>query len=358
MDNYEKLRQIIDSHIAGAPKSKHIDEILKMLFSEQEIAVAIHMNFISKSAETIAAGSTIPLHEVEKRLDSMAGKAIIMSRTKDGKKLYSLLPTVPGIFELSLAKKKQAPMQQKLAKLWDQYNEEAMIESLCGKPTPQMRVIPFEKAIPARNHILPYEEVSKLINNSQYVAVFDCACRTSAGNCDAPIKVCLLFGTPAKFLVDNGDATELSHEEAINILNRTEASGLVHTSNNSADAANVICSCCSCCCHTLRGITELHNPNAVAVSSYVAMVNPDECDACGICADERCPVNAIEIEDTAFIGSDKCIGCGLCVTGCPSEAIKLIKRKDHTETPKTIQDMALKIASEKGKLDKLMKLMT
>ena len=106
MDNYEKFRQIIDSHIAGAPKSKHFDEILEMLFSKEEIAVAIHMNFKSKSAESIATGSSIPLNEVEKRLDSMADKAIILSRKKDGKKLYSLLPTVPGIFELSLAKKR------------------------------------------------------------------------------------------------------------------------------------------------------------------------------------------------------------------------------------------------------------
>jgi len=115
MDNYEKFRQIIDSHIAGAPKSKHFDEILEMLFSKEEIAVAIHMNFKSKSAESIATGSSIPLNEVEKRLDSMADKAIILSRKKDGKKLYSLLPTVPGIFEFSLAKKKEPPMQQKLA---------------------------------------------------------------------------------------------------------------------------------------------------------------------------------------------------------------------------------------------------
>ena len=78
-------------------------------------------------------------------------------------------------------------------------------------------------------------KVSKIIYNSKYLAVFDCACRTSAGNCDAPIKVCLLFGTAAKFLVDKGDAVELTHETAMNILDQTEKAGLFHTSNNSAD---------------------------------------------------------------------------------------------------------------------------
>lgn len=358
MDNYERFRIILDSYIAGAPKSEHFDEILRMLFSEEEIEIAIHMNFRSKSAEHIATLSSISLSEVEKRLDSMADKAIILSRKTNGKKLYSLLPTVPGIFELSLAQKKEPPMQQKLAELWHRYNEEAMVESLCGKPTPQMRVIPIEKAIPIQHNIFPYEEVSVLIHKSKNIAVFDCACRTSAGNCDAPIDVCLCFGTTAKIIVDKGLGTELSHEDAINVLDRTEKAGLVHSSINCADEPSIICSCCWCCCHTLRGITTLHNPNAVATSSYEALVSHDDCDACGICVNERCPVNAIEIEATAFVKSNNCIGCGLCVTGCPSEAIKLIKRKEPPETPSTAQEMVLKIASEKGKLDELMKLMT
>jgi len=106
MDDYEKFRQIIDSHLAGAPKSKYFIQILQMLFSKEEIEVAVHMNFKSKSAESIAAVSSIPCGKVEKRLDSMADKAIILSHKKDGMTLYSLIPTVPGLFELSLAKKR------------------------------------------------------------------------------------------------------------------------------------------------------------------------------------------------------------------------------------------------------------
>lgn len=329
-----------------------------MLFSKEEIEIAIHMNFKSKSVGSISTRSSISPSEVENRLESMADKAIILSRKKDSKKLYSLLPTVPGLFELSLAKKKEPPMQQKLAELWHRYNEEAMVESLCGKPTPQMRVIPVEKAIPIQHNIFPYEKVSELIKNSKYLAVFDCACRASAGNCDAPMDVCLCFGTTAKFIVDKGLGVELSHENAMNVLDKTEKAGLVHTSINCGDEPNIICSCCSCCCHTLRGITQLHNPNALATSSYIAMVIPDDCDTCRICVNERCPVNAIEIEDTALVKSDSCIGCGLCVTGCPSEAIKLIARKEPSGTPSTVQDMVVKIATEKGKLDELIKLMT
>ena len=47
---------------------------------------------------------------------------------------------------------------------------------------------------------------------------------------------------------------------------------------------------------------------------------PDECTACGVCA-ERCPVQAIEVDDVAKIIEGRCIGCGQCFTECRYGAI-------------------------------------
>lgn len=76
MDSYEKFRIIVDSHISGAPKSEHFDTIPRMLFSEEQIEIAIHMSFRPKSVESIATRSSISLSEVEKRLESMADKGM------------------------------------------------------------------------------------------------------------------------------------------------------------------------------------------------------------------------------------------------------------------------------------------
>jgi Fe-S-cluster-containing hydrogenase component 2 len=68
-------------------------------------------------------------------------------------------------------------------------------------------------------------------------------------------------------------------------------------------------------------------PNAVN-SHYYAQINPDDCDACGICAEERCQVNAIEKgKDSYKIIREKCIGYGLCVSSCPTEAIQLFHKQ-------------------------------
>ena len=85
----------------------------------------------------------------------------------------------------------------------------------------------------------------------------------------------------------------------------------------------------------LRGINELGILASKVVDSYYyAEINPEQCTACGICADERCQVRAIESGEEAYrVNPDKCIGCGLCVTACPSEAIQLVKKKDRVPPP-------------------------
>ena len=51
-----------------------------------------------------------------------------------------------------------------------------------------------------------------------------------------------------------------------------------------------------------------------------AVVNKDECNACGSCVDV-CPTDAITLEDTAVVNADECNECQACVDECPSEAI-------------------------------------
>lgn len=64
-------------------------------------------------------------------------------------------------------------------------------------------------------------------------------------------------------------------------------------------------------------------------SHYIAQVDYDACNSCGICA-ARCQWGALKFEVTtgkANIDSFKCYGCGLCETGCPRGAIKLLLRQ-------------------------------
>jgi len=64
-------------------------------------------------------------------------------------------------------------------------------------------------------------------------------------------------------------------------------------------------------------------------SHYLAIVDYDLCNGCGICA-QRCQWGALKFEVTtgkANIDQFKCYGCGVCETGCPRKAISLVERK-------------------------------
>jgi Na+-translocating ferredoxin:NAD+ oxidoreductase subunit B len=358
MDIYEQLREILDSHLSTAPKTKSIDEILRILFSPEEAAVAVSMSHQVKTPAGIAQKAGLSEDETRKHLESMADKGIITSRNRDGEKLYGLVPLVPGVFEVPFMKGGGTPMHERLAQLWEEYYHEAFGASIAGNPTPMMRVVAVDKSIPAKDRIHPYDEVKNFINNAGFISVGHCACRVSTAKCDNPREVCLCFDDVAEFLVERGFARQIDKEEAMELLDMTEAAGLVHTSFNSGDKTPLICSCCSCCCHVLRGRIELKHQHAFEPSRFEALVNSDECTGCSVCIDERCPMKAIEIiDDVAVVNTAECIGCGLCVTGCPAGAIQLVERKQVPSTPATITEMGAKILQEKGRLDAFLKIM-
>ena len=358
MDIYERLREVLDSHPSTAPKAKSIDEILRTLFTPAEAAVAVTMSYKAKSPAAIAKIAGLPEDEAKQNLEAMADKGIIFSRNKDGAKLYGLVPLIPGVFEFPFMKGGQTPMHKRLGKLWEAYHDEALGASFAGNPTPLMRVVAVEKSITPQDRIHPYEEVKNFINDASYIALANCACRVSVDACDKPKEVCLIFDGMGEFLVERGFAREINKEEGLKVLDISEAAGLVHTSNNSAEKANLICNCCRCCCTVLRGRTQLNHPHAFEPSRFEALVYAEDCTGCALCIDERCPMNAIDlIDDIAVVKTADCIGCGLCVTGCPTGAIRLTERQQLPSIPATVAEMGAKVLQEKGRLDAFLKIM-
>ncbi|MBM3157910.1 MAG: hypothetical protein FJ004_11595, partial [Chloroflexi bacterium] len=80
MDQYEKLRKILDKHLAGAPPSKKFDRILRILFTPEEVKVALAMLFTPTPVNEIAAKAGVPVEDAGVLCESMADKGIVFSR--------------------------------------------------------------------------------------------------------------------------------------------------------------------------------------------------------------------------------------------------------------------------------------
>jgi len=358
MDRYEKLREILHTHPAGAPKSKHFGEILRILFTPEDAEVALGLVFVPRNVHEIARAVGVSENAVIERCESMANKGIIFSRQKDGEMGYALLPTIPGLFEFPFMTGGGTPMHERLARLWMEYHNEALGNEFAASETPLARVIPVERSLDARVEVFPYEVISTMMSRAKVFGLSQCACRVSVGACQKPRDVCLTFDRFAQFLIERKLAREISSREAEDALDRAEEAGLVHTTNNSQDRLNFLCNCCTCCCTILRGLTHLNNPNAFAKSRWKAEVDADLCTGCGICEDNRCPMSAVKVvEGVASVDIDRCIGCGLCTTTCDAAAIRMVPRVQATEPPRTASDMGIKVATEKGRIDDFLKFM-
>jgi ferredoxin len=358
MGNYEKLREILHQHPSGAPKSHAFDEILRILFTPEEVAVALGMVFVPRSVHEIAKIVGISEDEVLDRCETMANKGIVFSRKKEGEIGYALLPTIPGVFEFPFMTGGGTPMHERLGKLWMEYHDEALGNEFAGSRTPLTRVIAIERTLDFSPEVLPYEVISAMLDRATSFGLSQCACRVSVAACDKPRDVCLTFERFAKFLVERKLAHEITREEAEATLTRAEEAGLVHITNNSQDRLNFLCNCCTCCCTVLRGLTQLKNPNAFAGSRWNAQVNSELCTGCGVCEEDRCPMGTIEVvEDVARVDLERCIGCGLCNTTCPTEAISMVSREHAPEPPRTVSEMGLTVAAEKGRRERDLGLM-
>jgi len=353
---YSDLCKHLDKHVFGAPEAGPIHEILRILFKPEEAELALALKPMPEEFSKLAESANMDEEVLRSMLEDMADKGLVFKMAIPDKDktmdFYSLLPTAPGLWEMSFARGERSPQTEKLARLWREYYKAGWGKAMHRGETPLTRIIPVEGSVSSRQEVLPYEKVSELARQKDYAAVIHCACRTAADldgeGCGKPTEVCLHFGELARFWVDRGYAREVSLDEALEILDRTEKAGLVHLTVNSKEMGLAICSCCSCCCAVLRAISELPKPGAVARSRFTPVLDAEACTGCETCVD-RCQVQAIQmVDELAEIDRQKCIGCGLCVTGCPEEALSLDENEMYEQPVASVQELTQIVMKEKA----------
>lgn len=330
-DAHEALAQHLDRSPLGAPQGPELMAILRELFTGEEAAVASALPFKPMRAKALAKTLERPAEEIAALLEGLAAKGLAYRRSTKAGDYYSLLPMVPGMAEAQFWAMAPGEAKLKMARLFEDYYEPGVGKAFADAPTPYSRVIPVGRAIENSQEILPYEKAEELIRQHEHLALINCYCREQAHllgkGCDAPLDVCMVFGSFAEFAVAQGWAKPMDEAGMLDALERAEDAGLVHVVDNVAENVNFLCNCCGCCCMFLQTITRMNHLGAVSQAAYFASVDPELCTACGECAD-TCQVAAVRVDDDcAVFDEELCLGCGQCATVCPSEAINMIRRE-------------------------------
>jgi electron transport complex protein RnfB len=348
-DGYYKLSKVLDTLPNGFPSTEGGVEIrlLKKIFTLEQADLFCDMRLTFETVEEIAKRTGRPLEGLEDRLISMGEMGQLFMIELGETRFFKMLPWVFGIYEFQLGR-----IDREFAELSDEYGP-VYAKQFFSKTPQLMQVLPIEEKIALQQEALPYEKVSTIIENGQAFLVNECICKKERGlldnPCNRPVGVCLAVAPIPGVFDKSPFGTIISKDEAYALLRKAEEECLVHLTGNVQVGQIYICNCCKCCCGVLRAINEFGIPASMVINShYYAEIDSEVCIGCGVCANERCQVGAIEEEESCKIIQDRCIGCGLCITTCPVGAIQLVhKNPEQSVSPPFNDDVWLE---ERGRL--------
>ena len=311
-------------------------KIFAMLVDEKDADLLLAM---PADVPTLAAATGRTEVEVQDAVDLLFHKGLVFKSFKTDPISYRMCNN-PVQFHDATILWPEAPRD--FLDLWQEFQETEILELqkafADAAPRPVMRVIPVGVSMgEIKNQILAHEDVRRIIEAAEVLAVTKCTCKLTAQKCDTTLECCLQLNNSARYALARGTGRELTKSEAIELMKKVEEEGLIHTVNNLKAVKQVICNCCSCCCQNFPGFIH-HNINSVDPSRFTAEIDASMCVACETCLD-RCFFEAIEMvevdgQDVAQVSKpEKCMGCGLCQVACPNEAISLKETRPNDFIP-------------------------
>jgi ferredoxin len=279
----------------------------------------------------------------------MAKRGLLFRVRKGESVKYGAVPFMHGLIEFYIKR-----FDREMGDLLEQYLDQRFNQAIAGVGGLFLRTIPVEKSIVPEHHVAAFDDAVAIIKKNDTIVVAECICRKKhkiiGKGCDKPIETCFMFGSMARFYIENNLGRRVDVEEAVGILRKAQDAGLV-TQPATAQNPGGMCNCCGDCCAVLGAAKKFPKPAELVFSNYQSSINGENCTGCEICL-ERCQMDAITMDkdSVAQVDLNRCIGCGLCVTTCPSEAICLIPKPDARRRipPATGMDQMMQIAIKRG----------
>lgn len=362
MDIYEKLVKHLSAMGMGYPVRKELYPILKETFTKEEAEVAlaipntpVPLQFVE--VDEIRKSSSLDREELLRRLEDLASKRLIArGPTQKGEVGYALHQFGYGFPQTFFWEGKKTPEAIKMASLLGPYYSSRITEEAHGTATKAYRYVPVRRSLEIKKQaVLPVHTMEFIVEQAKAIAVAHCPCRMiyslQGRKCDHPLEVCLKFNSLAAYIIDRGIGREVTKEEALQIIRKSEEAGLVHFVDNAEEEVLHNCNCCGCACWSVGNIRRKRIPRDVLMATYFIRETDEEaCTGCGACVD-ICPVSAVTLEeDIPKIQKEWCIGCGVCETVCPSDAAFLVPRPDRTGLlpAKRFEELHRRIRKDRG----------
>lgn len=180
--------------------------------------------------------------------------------------------------------------------------------------------------------VIPLEDAKEIIRVASPIGRLACVCRRMfRANVDA--KYCLGLGAFLDYIREWPDYTRgidlLSKEEAIELVERWDWEGFVHTIWTAKTPFIIfMCQCEYPTCIGIRLRLD-YQQSTFLKSEYIAQIDLNRCSGCKRCL-SRCQFGAIRYSPVlgrCIVDMRKCFGCGICRAVCEENAINLTPRE-------------------------------
>ena len=172
---YDQLTATLASRGGAFPviESQVLRDLLDLIFSDADAELAVRMPAGPVTDEDMAGLMNLSVDEAKNGLEAMARKGIIASLQLWGKRMYVLLPMIPGILENQMVKGEVNERVRQIAKLTYEYIDilkELEKEKDARIPTvPFARVIPIEQNIEGQSTVQPYDRLLEYIDKTDKI---------------------------------------------------------------------------------------------------------------------------------------------------------------------------------------------
>ena len=107
--------------------------------------------------------------------------------------------------------------------------------------TKPLRYVPASLSVDPNEHaVFPFEMMEQLVQKVHVIALVDCPCRVTEQligekKCDHPLETCIKYDESAEHLIEKGIGKEITKQEALDVIRRSEEAGLVHLVDNARE---------------------------------------------------------------------------------------------------------------------------